>query len=107
MSKRSHKNQTDLVSETQQNARWFLGRRSNTSWTEKTPAEWSRYLRNFQAQKRINLIFFILLGILLTISSDAKINAEGLTFSSVVSGFATILVWTWVVLVLKRSMWGK
>jgi hypothetical protein len=104
MAKHSHKNTIDIVSETQQNSKWFLGGRSRVFWSDMTPAEWSRYRRNYPLQRIINLISFIIFGIPLTIGSIVSISSGKFSESSITMGVITILVWIWIILAWNNTV---
>lgn len=106
MGKRSNKNQMDLLSETQQNSRWFLGRRSYTSWRDMSDAEWARYIRNSSIRHPLDfilsIVFMTITGILLAVITITAIQNTGFSLASVTLGGFVILVCTYIVLYIKR-----
>ena len=103
MAKRSHPHQIDIVSETQQNSKWLWGRRRNTSWSEMTPAEWSRFRRSLPLQNKILLFSFLVAGILMAIESFISISSQGLSISSGIEVLITAVIWAWILIAWRKS----
>lgn len=98
----------DIVSETQQNARWLYGSRSKTSVSDKTPAEWSRSTRQLFAQNRFNWIIgfisMVSIGFILGERALEAVKNTGFSFVSVILVLFTILVLGAAALYLRKAL---
>lgn len=107
MAKRSRRNQgMDIVSETQQNSRWLMGRRTHTFVSDKSKAEWSSTMRNLFAENKAGknpaFIYTLLLGVVLLAVSYSRLQDQGVTLGSVFVIGLTVLVWAWILRAIAR-----
>lgn len=104
MAKRSTKSQMDIVTEAQQNSRWFGGRRKYAFPMDRTPAEWSRGQRYLFSRSRANLILLIASGIPFLAICILVIINDGVSHISINTAAFMMIMGVIVVLSIVRLL---